>query len=66
VIANYVTPRNGCRCDQAMRAFEVQALQGLEVAAVIERREAAPSLEDVAGLVPDFETMDGEICPQRV
>jgi anion-transporting ArsA/GET3 family ATPase len=39
-IANYVTPVNDCPCDQSMRAYELESLQPLQSAAVIERREA--------------------------
>ncbi|HEX7191625.1 MAG TPA: ArsA family ATPase [Thermoanaerobaculia bacterium] len=43
VIANYVTPRTDCKCDQSMRAFEDESLRslGMEITR-IERRDRPP------------------------
>ncbi|HWW60334.1 MAG TPA: TRC40/GET3/ArsA family transport-energizing ATPase, partial [Thermoanaerobaculia bacterium] len=48
VIANYVTPKNDCACDQTMRANELALVGG---ATVIERRGTPPvTLDELAGL----------------
>jgi len=52
VIANYVTPRNECACDRTMRGYELEALEGLEVTRMIERRDAPPvSLAELSTIV---------------
>jgi arsenite-transporting ATPase len=51
VIANYVTPNTGCKCDRSMRAYEDEALAELPDAIRIERRDApVTSLSDLATL----------------
>lgn len=46
VIANYVTPRNECKCDQTTRKYELEALASLAVTHTIERDDQPPvSLE---------------------
>ncbi|MDQ3279814.1 MAG: ArsA family ATPase [Acidobacteriota bacterium] len=53
VIANYVTPEDGDACDQSMRAHELAALQSIEDAVLIERRERPPmTREELLALVP--------------
>jgi arsenite/tail-anchored protein-transporting ATPase len=53
VIANYVTPENECRCDQANRAGELALLSEVRPDVIVERRDAPPvTLADVARLVP--------------
>jgi arsenite-transporting ATPase len=53
VIANYLTPESDCPCDRSMRAYELAALEGLEVTLTIERRDAPVTrLEELAALVP--------------
>lgn len=53
VIANYLTPENDCPCDRSMRAHELAALEPLDVAIVIERRDAPVTrLDELAALVP--------------
>ncbi|HYR30023.1 MAG TPA: ArsA family ATPase, partial [Thermoanaerobaculia bacterium] len=53
VIANYVTPENDCACDRSMRAHELAALEPLDVAVTIERRdEPVTRLAELAALVP--------------
>jgi arsenite-transporting ATPase len=53
VIANYVTPRNECACDQTMRAHELTSLQTLGADKIIERRDAPVTrLDELAALVP--------------
>ncbi|MGZ8867815.1 MAG: ArsA family ATPase, partial [Thermoanaerobaculia bacterium] len=42
IIANYVTPENNCACDQAMRAFELEALQALPFAPLVVTRRDRP------------------------
>jgi len=53
VLANYVTPRSDCRCDQSMRAFEEESLRTLGPQITrIERRDAPPlALSDLATLL---------------
>ena len=52
VIANYVTPRNECKCDRTMRGYELEALEGLEITQMIERRDAPPvSLAELSTIV---------------
>jgi len=52
LIANYVTPQNECKCDQTMRGYELEALEGLEVTQRIERRAAPPvSLVELSTIV---------------
>jgi arsenite/tail-anchored protein-transporting ATPase len=52
VIANYVTPRNECKCDRTMRGYELEALEGLEITRMIERRDAPPvSLAELSTIV---------------
>ncbi|HSP17000.1 MAG TPA: TRC40/GET3/ArsA family transport-energizing ATPase [Thermoanaerobaculia bacterium] len=55
VIANYLTPANDCKCDQSIRAHELESIRGLRPGArgliVIERRDAPPTaLADLAAL----------------
>ena len=52
VMANYVTPANDCRCDQSMRAHEMEALGGLKRDIItIERRDApVTKLAELAAL----------------
>ena len=53
VIANYLTPENDCPCDRSMRAHELKAIEPLEVAITIERRDApVTKLDELAALVP--------------
>lgn len=54
VIANYVAPRNDCKCDASMRQYEMKALEQLgREATGIERRDApVTALSDLASLVP--------------
>jgi len=52
VIANYVTPENGCECDRSMRAYEVEELGKLGDVTIVERRdEPVTRLSDLATLV---------------
>jgi arsenite-transporting ATPase len=52
VIANYVTPRNECKCDRTMRGYELEALEGLGITQMIERRDAPPvSLAELSTIV---------------
>jgi arsenite-transporting ATPase len=52
VIANYVTPQNQCKCDRTMRGYELEALEGLEITQMIERRDAPPvSLAELSTIV---------------
>jgi hypothetical protein len=52
VIANYVTPANDCRCDQSMRAYEMEALAELGSVTLVERRDApVTALAELADLV---------------
>lgn len=54
VIANYVTPADDCRCDQSMRAFEVEAIAGLSPQPVIIERRDRPvtDLRTLTHLLP--------------
>jgi len=53
VIANYVTPENDDACDQSMRSYELETLDDLEEAIVIERRVRPPiTLDELEQLVP--------------
>jgi len=54
VIANYMTPENECRCDQANRASELAELDAVRREVVtIERRDApVTTLDELAALVP--------------
>jgi arsenite-transporting ATPase len=53
VIANYVTPGSGCACDRSMRSFELETLQALSGATLIERRERPPATAvELRALVP--------------
>lgn len=53
VIANYVTPETGCACDRSMRAFELESLQALAGATLIERRDRPPAtVAELRALVP--------------
>lgn len=53
VIANYVTPRSDCPCDESMRAHELAILEALDPSTVVERRESPPSSADeLMSLVP--------------
>ena len=55
VIANYVTPENGCACDQSMRGYEMEALAALarDDVVMIERRdEPVTNLPELATLIP--------------
>lgn len=53
VLANYVTPQSGCRCDQSMRGFEEESLGALGPQITrIERRDTPPlALSDLATLL---------------
>jgi arsenite-transporting ATPase len=54
VIANYVTPENGCPCDRGNRAHELALLTDLPGAAVIARRDAPPvTLAELATMIPE-------------
>ncbi|HYO74961.1 MAG TPA: ArsA family ATPase, partial [Thermoanaerobaculia bacterium] len=53
VIANYVTPENDDHCDRSMREHELQALETLGDALLIERRARPPlTAEELLALVP--------------
>ena len=54
VIANYVTPKNNCACDQSMRGYERDELAGLgRDVVMVERREApVTQLPQLAALIP--------------
>jgi arsenite-transporting ATPase len=52
IIANYVTPANECRCDQSLRAQELEVLAEVRPGQIIERRDAPPAtLAELATLV---------------
>jgi arsenite-transporting ATPase len=53
VIANYVTPRTDCKCDQSMRGFEEESLSALGAGiSRIDRRDSPPStLSELATLL---------------
>jgi len=53
VIANYVTPQSGCKCDRSMRQFEEAALAELPAVTKIERRDRpVTALADLQSLLP--------------
>ena len=53
VIANYLTPANDCACDRSLRSFEMSALEPLDGATLIQRREHPPvSLDELRTIVP--------------
>jgi arsenite-transporting ATPase len=54
VIANYVTPQNGCTCDQSMRGYEIDALADLgrdDVVGVERRDQPVTKLAELAALI---------------
>jgi len=55
VIANYVTPKNDCACDQSLRGYEIDALAdvGRDDVVMIERGdEPVTKLAELATLIP--------------
>lgn len=53
VVVNAVTPQGGCACDRSMRAFELDSIQSLPMATIVERKVAPPStIDDLIRLVP--------------
>jgi arsenite-transporting ATPase len=55
IIANYLTPENGCACDQSMRGFEMNALAELrrdDVITIERRDEPVTKLAELAALIP--------------
>lgn len=63
VIANYVIPRNECRCDAAARNEQLQSLFSIaEPLTIVERRDApVVALDDLRKLVPIVQTGPNDV-----